>query len=157
MPKKPKRPCSSPGCPELTDGRFCPEHAKREASRYEKYQRDPETRKRYGRAWKRIRDRYIAVHPLCEECKRQGKLTPATEVHHILPLARGGTHDESNLMALCTPCHSAITARDGDRWPSRQGGVESLQPFKWTTGVGLRAKRRSFKRGNTPLIRNEVS
>lgn len=119
MPKKPKRPCSSPGCPELTDGRFCPEHAKKEASRYEKYQRDPETRKRYGRAWKRIRDRYIAVHPLCEECKRQEKLTPATEVHHILPLARGGTHDESNLMALCTPCHSAITARDGDRWPSR--------------------------------------
>jgi 5-methylcytosine-specific restriction protein A len=103
MPKKPKRPCSSPGCPELTDGRFCPEHAKKEASRYEKYQRDPETRKRYGRAWKRIRDRYIAAHPLCEECKRQGKLTPAAEVHHILPLARGGTHDESNLMALCTP------------------------------------------------------
>ncbi|MCR1954151.1 HNH endonuclease, partial [Clostridioides mangenotii] len=24
MPKKPKRPCSYPGCPELTDGRFCP-------------------------------------------------------------------------------------------------------------------------------------
>ncbi|MBU5426166.1 HNH endonuclease [Tissierella pigra] len=119
MPKKPKRPCSSPGCPELTDERFCPEHAKKEASRYEKYQRDPETRKRYGRAWKRIRDRYITAHPLCEECKRQGKLTPAAEVHHILPLARGGTHDESNLMALCTPCHSAITARDGDRWGTR--------------------------------------
>ena len=121
MPRKPKRPCSSPGCPELTDGRFCPDHAKKEASRYEKYQRDPETRKRYGRAWKRIRDRYITAHPLCEECKREGKLTPAAEVHHILPLSRGGTHDESNLMALCTPCHSAITARDGDRWPSRQG------------------------------------
>ncbi|WP_260677355.1 HNH endonuclease signature motif containing protein [Bacillus licheniformis] len=27
----------------------------------------------------------------------------------MLPLARGGTHDRSNLMALCTPCHSAIT------------------------------------------------
>ena len=121
MTKKTKRPCSSPGCPELTDGRFCPEHAKKEASRYEKYQRDPETRKRYGRAWKRIRDRYITAHPLCEECKRQGKLTPAAEVHHILPLSRGGTHDESNLMALCTPCHSAITARDGDRWGTRQG------------------------------------
>lgn len=119
MPKKPKRPCSQPGCPELTDGRFCKEHAKQEASRYEKYQRDPETRKRYGRAWKRIRDRYIAAHPLCEKCKKQEKLTPAEEVHHILPLARGGTHDECNLMALCTPCHSAITAKDGDRWRSR--------------------------------------
>ena len=36
MPRKPKRPCSSPGCPRLTDGRYCEEHAKAEAKRYEK-------------------------------------------------------------------------------------------------------------------------
>ena len=47
------------------------------------------------------------------------ELTPAQEVHHILPLSRGGTHDDSNLMALCKPCHSEITARDGDRWHTR--------------------------------------
>jgi 5-methylcytosine-specific restriction protein A len=40
-------------------------------------------------------------------------------VHHILPLARGGTHDRSNLMSLCTSCHSTITAKDGDRWGTR--------------------------------------
>ncbi|WP_094551422.1 HNH endonuclease [Petroclostridium xylanilyticum] len=119
MPRKPKRPCSFPGCLELTEGRFCEQHAKQEAARYEKYDRDPATRKRYGRSWKRIRDRYIAAHPLCEECKRKGKITPAEEVHHILPLSKGGTHAESNLMSLCTPCHSAITARDGDRWHTR--------------------------------------
>ena len=75
MPRKPKRPCSHPGCPKLTDGRFCPEHDKQEAKRYEKYQRDPATRKRYGRAWKRIRDKYISAHPLCErsEERRVGK------------------------------------------------------------------------------------
>ena len=28
MPRKPKRPCSYPGCPNLTDGRFCEEHSK---------------------------------------------------------------------------------------------------------------------------------
>lgn len=116
MPSKPKRPCSFPGCPKLTHGRFCEEHAKLEARRYEKYDRDPAVRRRYGRAWKRIRDRYIVAHPLCEECKKRGKLTPAEEVHHVIPLSRGGTHAESNLMALCKPCHSAITARDGDRW-----------------------------------------
>ena len=33
MPKKPKRPCSYPGCSKLTDGRFCEEHAKLEAKR----------------------------------------------------------------------------------------------------------------------------
>ena len=119
MPRKPKRPCSQPGCPELTHKRFCVAHAKQEARRYERYQRDPATRKRYGRAWKRIRDRFIKVNPLCEECKRKGKLTKAQEVHHILPLARGGTHDESNLMSICTPCHSSITAREGDRWGRR--------------------------------------
>jgi hypothetical protein len=55
MPKRPKRPCSHPGCPKLTDGRFCEEHAKLEAKRYEQHDRDPATRRRYGRAWKRIR------------------------------------------------------------------------------------------------------
>ena len=30
MPRKPKRPCSYPGCPKLTDGRFCEEHQRRE-------------------------------------------------------------------------------------------------------------------------------
>ena len=119
VPTKPKRPCSYLGCPKLTDGRFCEEHAKLESRRYEKYDRDPATRRRYGRAWKRVRERYIAAHPLCEKCREQGKLTPAQEVHHILPLSRGGTHDESNLMALCKPCHSEITARDGDRWHTR--------------------------------------
>lgn len=116
MPRRPKRPCSFPGCPELTDDRFCAAHEKQEAQRYEKYQRDPATKKRYGRAWKRIRDRYIAANPLCEQCRKDGRLTPAAEVHHILPLAAGGTHDERNLMALCTPCHSEITAREGGRW-----------------------------------------
>ena len=65
MPRKPKRPCSYPGCPNLTDGRFCPEHEKNEAKRYEKYDRDPNTKRRYGRSWKRIRDSYAAAHPLC--------------------------------------------------------------------------------------------
>lgn len=119
MPYKPKRPCSHPGCPNLTDGRFCEEHQRQENQRYEKYDRDPVVRRRYGRAWKRIRDKYIAAHPLCEMCKQQGKITPAGEVHHIIPLSRGGTHDRSNLMALCKSCHSEITAKDGDRWHDR--------------------------------------
>ena len=54
MPRKPKRPCSFPGCPELTEGRFCEEHEKQENRRCEKYGRDPAVRRRYGRAWKRM-------------------------------------------------------------------------------------------------------
>jgi len=119
IPYKPKRPCSHPGCPRLCAVRFCEEHTKAEARRYERYDRDPAVRKRYGRAWKRIRDRFIASHPLCERCGKQGRLTPASEVHHVRPLSQGGGHEEANLMALCTPCHSEITARDGGRWNKR--------------------------------------
>ena len=116
VPNRPKRPCSHPGCPRLTNGRFCDEHAKQEAQRYERYQRDPAVQKRYGRVWKRVRDRFIAAHPLCQRCQERGRITPAQEVHHIVPLSQGGTHDETNLMALCTSCHSEITAREGGRW-----------------------------------------
>ena len=119
MPRKPKRPCSFPGCPKLTEGRFCEEHGKQENRRYEKYDRDPAVRRRYGRAWKRIRDRYAAKHPFCEECQKEGLLRPVEEVHHRLPLAEGGTHDEGNLVSLCQPCHARIHAERGDRWNKR--------------------------------------
>ena len=114
-PYKPKKPCAHPGCPKLVAGRFCEDHAKQDAREYEKYRRDPDTRKRYGRAWKRIRDRYIAAHPLCEQCCLDGRLTPVQEVHHIKPLSDGGTHDTANLMALCTTCHSGITLAANNR------------------------------------------
>ena len=63
---KPKRYYSYPGCPKLTDRRYCPEHQQKVNSNYEKYGRDKSTKKRYGRAWKRIRDKYAAEHPFCE-------------------------------------------------------------------------------------------
>lgn len=118
MPTKPKRPCRHPGCPKLTDGVYCEEHQKTANAQYNKYQRDPQSNKRYGRAWKRIRDRHIKAHPLCEECKKNGRITAAEEVHHILPLSQGGTHADSNLMSLCKSCHSRITVEMGDRWNS---------------------------------------
>lgn len=117
MPRKPKRPCSYPSCPELVeDGSYCEKHKKEISKDYEKYKRDPLTKKRYGSAWRKIRKRYIDNHPLCEECLKNGRLTKANEVHHIIPLRRGGTNDESNLMALCKSCHSRISILDGDRF-----------------------------------------
>jgi len=116
MPRKPKRPCSYPGCAELTDGRFCKKHKKEMDARYNKYERNPATRKRYGRSWKRVRDRFLAQHPLCEVCQKEGRLTSAEEVHHIVPLSKGGTNATENLMSLCKSCHSAITAKEGGRW-----------------------------------------
>lgn len=117
MPYKPKRPCAYTGCGLLADsGEYCAEHKKVVTKRYNKYQRDPASNKRYGRSWKRIRDRYIKAHPLCEECERNGRIKAAEEVHHIQPLSKGGGNETSNLMALCKSCHSRITAESGDRW-----------------------------------------
>jgi len=116
MPYKPAKPCARPGCPALTHQRFCPDHARDDAGDYERYRRDPATRKRYGHSWQKIRAAYLAAHPLCEVCEQDGKLTPAVLVHHRVPLADGGGHEARNLQALCERCHSAHHARDGSRW-----------------------------------------
>ncbi|MGL5258404.1 MAG: HNH endonuclease [Proteocatella sp.] len=117
MPYKPKRPCAYPGCGRLAEReQYCAEHKQVVTKRYNQYQRDPASNKRYGRSWKRIRDHYIKAHPLCDECEKNGRIKAAEEVHHILPLSKGGGNETSNLMALCKSCHSKITAESGDRW-----------------------------------------
>jgi 5-methylcytosine-specific restriction protein A len=125
MPRKPKKPCRYPGCPNLTDESYCPEHKRLVAAQYNRYERTPDMKKRYKGPWPAIRRRFLAGHPLCEMCLREGMYTEAREVHHILPLADGGSHDTSNLMALCKPCHSRITATEGGRWGKPQGGSKS--------------------------------
>ncbi|WP_404819064.1 HNH endonuclease [Ligilactobacillus animalis] len=52
-------------------------------------------------------------------CLRSGRYTQATEVHHVLPISQGGTNAQDNLMSLCKPCHSRITAEMDDRWHHR--------------------------------------
>ena len=116
MPSKPKRPCSYPNCPNLTDGRFCDEHQRVVNKHYEKYQRDPATHKRYGATWRKIRARYVKAHPYCEICYQNGLMKEVEEVHHKIPLSQGGTHDFENLISLCKSCHSRIHAKDGTKW-----------------------------------------
>lgn len=81
---------------------------------------------RGGRPWRRLaqsikeRDLYT-----CQKC---GRVTQEGDVDHRIPLARGGTDDQSNLQYLCrSPCHADKTARemgirpvrgcDADGWP----------------------------------------
>ena len=127
MPYRPKRPCSFPGCPNLTDGRFCEAHRKIEAQRYNRYERDPEINRRYDARWRRVRDAYIRAHPLCERCLEEGRMTPARHVHHVLPLSQGGTHDWDNLRALCLACHSKTEMEQGGLLRKKEGrGEENL-------------------------------
>lgn len=62
--------------------------------------------RKYGRAWKRIRDKYVAKHPYCECCGAK-----VEEVHHITPISQGGRHTEKNLMSVCRECHKYLHER----------------------------------------------
>ena len=115
MPRKPKRPCAYPNCPKLTDGVYCEEHKKIANQQYEKYGRKYKRSERYGSAWQKVRDRYVKLHPFCEMCFEEGHFGHADIVHHIKPLAEGGTNDESNLMSVCFHHHEQIHCRRGDR------------------------------------------
>ena len=115
MPYKPKKPCAYPGCPNLTYETYCEEHKRMMAKDYNKYQRSADHARKYGRGWKRIRDRYVKKNPLCERCLLEGRYTPVEEVHHIIPINRGGTNDEDNLMSVCRSCHNKIHIEQGDR------------------------------------------
>lgn len=125
MPRIPKHPCSYPNCPSLTDGKYCDKHKALMGNEYERYGRDKTTKKKYGKEWRVIRKNYVASHPFCEECFKKGIIVPVDEVHHIIPLAEGGTHDESNLISLCKSCHAKIHGRRGDYQDGKKNRVYS--------------------------------
>ena len=62
----------------------------------------------------------------CELCFERGIIVPTEEIHHKLPLSEGGTHDRSNLIALCKSCHSTIHAKRGDYWGRTMSGGHRL-------------------------------
>jgi 5-methylcytosine-specific restriction protein A len=108
MPDRIPHQCNYPGCTERTLDRYCPLHKSQVAREYNQ-QRRSDTYKIYNRRWRAIRSLYISKHPLCELCQAAGRLVPATEVHHKIPVEDGGSHAEDNLQALCKSCHSRIT------------------------------------------------
>jgi 5-methylcytosine-specific restriction endonuclease McrA len=65
-----------------------------------------------GRRLMDRRRRYLTAHPLCEECKKHHRASIAVELDHVIPLCKGGVDDETNLAALCIPCHQAKTKQD---------------------------------------------
>lgn len=108
MPRSPKKPCACPGCPNLTDERYCDDH------RYMNPKPEPRQHNRfyYTSAWRKARKEYIQEHPVCVIC---GK--PAEIVDHIVPLKDGGAElDERNLQSTCWSCHSRKSIVEGSRF-----------------------------------------
>ena len=70
-----------------------------------------------SREWKELRIAKLrSTKGLCEECMKQGVVTSARCVHHIVPIETARTKDEmkrlafdvNNLRALCFACHARI-------------------------------------------------
>lgn len=108
MPMTPRRPCRFPGCPNLCDsGVYCRDHLQYSTDRI----RGGADARGYDSAWRKARKAYLEEHPLCEECRKNGKLTPASVIDHIIP-HRGDKKlfwDETNWQPLCKDCHDKKT------------------------------------------------
>jgi 5-methylcytosine-specific restriction protein A len=109
MPRRPRPPCSVPGCPELTArGGRCPTHAKEaEAAR------GTTTAKGYGTRWQRVRRRYLYAHPWCVLCSKTATVADHFPESRRSLVARGVSDPDawSRLRPLCTTCHNRETAK----------------------------------------------
>lgn len=104
MPASAPKPCSQVGCGvAVHDGsNRCDLHKR------EKWTKRPTVTKRVtGRKLQAMRERLFKLDPLCAECRRQGRVTLATQRDHIKPLAEGGADDDDNVQGLCIGCHDA--------------------------------------------------
>ncbi len=65
----------------------------------------------YDARWRRARKAFLRRHPLCAECMKEGKVTPATVVDHIVPHRGDPTlfWDIKNWQPLCKGCHDRKT------------------------------------------------
>ena len=100
--------------------------------------------------WKSKRVRILRRDEyLCQECKRYGRSTPATTVHHIIPLAWCLSYNiklalaSVNLISLCEKCHNKMHDRDSDRltdlgldWVKRMGriGLDWIEQYRGKDG-----------------------
>jgi 5-methylcytosine-specific restriction protein A len=110
MPSKSLKPCSYPGCPNLTTGGRCPLHRKPDT-------RPTATERGYDAEWRRLRARHLRDNPYCVECAKFGKVEKATEVDHIIPHKGDDSLrlDPDNLQSLCHYHHSQKTGRERGR------------------------------------------
>ena len=95
----------------------CLDKAESRHTHYDANVRDKRSARFYASTqWIRLRDLILSrAGYQCTLCKAHGRLTPATEVHHKIPIKVDWSLrlDERNLVALCHRCHMNIEARGG--------------------------------------------
>ncbi len=114
MATRAKTICRHPGCRAVIDeAGYCTKHQKQSVGWF-RTSTASSTARGYGGKWRYLRKHVLERDMyLCCECKKEGKLTAATEVDHIIPKSQGGTDDPDNLQSLCNAHHKIKTAREG--------------------------------------------
>ncbi|GAA2781331.1 hypothetical protein GCM10019017_27820 [Streptomyces showdoensis] len=110
MPRRPRPPCSVPGCPELTArGGRCAAH-QREADK----DRASRGGAVYTTRWQRIRRAYLYANPWCVLCGGMANVADHFPLSRRELIARGeATPDAAkHLRPLCVACHNRETARN---------------------------------------------
>ena len=117
MPLRPLRPCKQAGCIQLTrdENGYCPEHlhiAQESHMEYKRNRTDKTEQAFYKSApWLKVRALALSRdHGLCQHCLRDGKVTLADMIHHIVELKTDWMLrlTLNNLISLCNGCHNKI-------------------------------------------------
>ena len=107
MPSAPQRSCRYPRCPKLTTDGWCEDHRKEQW----RDSRDSASKRGYDRLWRSWRLSYLQRFPLCEDCKAEGIVHLAEEVHHLEKVKDRPDlmRTDDNCLSLCKSHHSART------------------------------------------------
>jgi 5-methylcytosine-specific restriction protein A len=125
MPTLPLRACSTHGCSEKVHTGKCTAHAKAECRAKDQF-RGSARERGYTPKWDEASRNFRKEFPLCgmrpndkppvmSRCFDEGRLTPATQVDHVI--SHRGDRDlfwdrENNWQSLCAQCHSRKTVVD---------------------------------------------
>ncbi len=111
MTQRALQPCAEVGCRRLVRGARCAEH---ERPKYKQVDnRGSASSRGYGARWRRLRGAFLAAHPICNECVKHKRITPAVDVHHRVARRKSPelAYSWDNLEALCHGCHSQKTRK----------------------------------------------
>jgi|SRR5699024_698993 len=113
----PQRICAQAMCRNRVDlpQTYCAEHNGHSDKQYNKHVRTNSFNKKYddfyhSTQWTKTRKTKLMQQPLCEVCSREGRMTKADMIHHIIELRSPNGWEKrldlDNLEAICYECHN---------------------------------------------------
>jgi len=75
-------------------------------------QRQRSNQRYHSWRWTKASRAHRAKHPLCEQCKKEGRIQEGEVTDHIIPFPLCDFWDESNWQTLCSKCNIAKGNKD---------------------------------------------